>query len=58
MELGNAAAAALLFGQIISGKPFDHQTASIGFVTLVILYGVGLPLMKGVTKNYARDKNH
>ena len=35
MALGNIATGALLFGQALSGFPFDYQIATVGLITLV-----------------------
>ena len=47
LDLGNIAAGALLFSQAISNKPFNMEVAFLGIVAIVILYLVGLRIMRG-----------
>jgi hypothetical protein len=47
MELGNIAAGALLFGQAISGFPFNFTLAVLDNLLLGLAYGWALVIMKG-----------
>jgi hypothetical protein len=47
LDLGNIAAGALLFGQFISDRPFNMLIASSGLIAVVVLYIVGLWVMRG-----------
>lgn len=47
LDLGNIAAGAMLFGQVISDRQFDIITASLGFIVLIACYLVGLRIMRG-----------
>ncbi len=47
MELGNIAAGALLFGQAFSGFRFSYRLATVGLLTLLVMYAVALNLMRG-----------
>lgn len=46
-DLGNLAAAAMLFGQLLSGKPLDLQAAILGVVTVSVCYLISFLLLKG-----------
>jgi hypothetical protein len=47
IELGNIAAGALLFGQAISGFPFNLTSAVLGGLLLGLAYSWALVIMKG-----------
>lgn len=47
LDLGNIAAGALMFGQFISDKPFSLGIAVLGFLVVIVLYLVGLWVMRG-----------
>lgn len=47
LDLGNIAAGALLFGQFVSDKPFSLSVAGSGFLLVVVLYLIGLRIMRG-----------
>ena len=47
LDLGNIAAGALLFSQFISEKPFNIVVAFWGIIAIVVLYLVGLRIMRG-----------
>ena len=51
MMLGNLAAGALLFGQAVSGFPFNVRVAILGVVVLVWAYIGAWWLMKGGGKS-------
>lgn len=46
MELGNVAAGALLFGQALSGSPFNFTLAFLGLLLLFWFYAMAFILMK------------
>ncbi|MBZ0283122.1 MAG: hypothetical protein K8L97_20460 [Anaerolineae bacterium] len=47
LDLGNIAAGALLFGQFISDRPFHLLIAVLGILAVIVLYLVGLWVMRG-----------
>lgn len=47
MELGNIGAGALLFGQAISGFPFNFTSAVLGGLLLGLAHSWALVIMKG-----------
>jgi predicted MFS family arabinose efflux permease len=47
LDLGNIAAGAMLFGQVVSNRQFDMITAFLGLVVLIACYLVGLRIMRG-----------
>lgn len=46
MLLGNLAAGALVFGQVVSGMPFKAIIALAGILTLGVLYTIAVLIMK------------
>ena len=46
MELGNVAAGALIFGQVLSGNGYRMDIASLGFFALLITYSVSIIMIR------------
>ena len=51
MMLGNIAAGSFLFGQAVSGQPFDTRVAILGIIVLVLSYVSAWKFMKGGGKS-------
>ena len=46
-DLGNLAAAAMLFGQVLSGKSIDLRAAILGIIAASACYLISFLLLKG-----------
>ena len=50
VDLANLAAAALIFGQFVSGLPFNFRSMSLGFISACALYLGGYLFSWGIPR--------